>query len=104
MDLVVRRIKNSSSNFCKHCKRKVHSEDKCFKKKDSQDRSSCRENSGTNRQAESEGFEYSSLETSVTRERLAEFLIDSSATTLICNQRDLLPNLKPIYATEVLVG
>ncbi|GBM59265.1 hypothetical protein AVEN_66209-1 [Araneus ventricosus] len=88
MDPVVRRIKNSSSNFCKYCKRKGHSEEKCFKKKDSQDGYFCTENSGSNRLAESEGFESSGVKTTVTRERLAKFLIDSAAITDICIQRD----------------
>ncbi|GBM91526.1 hypothetical protein AVEN_83458-1 [Araneus ventricosus] len=53
--------------------------------------------------AKSEGFEFSSIET-VTRKRPAEFLIDSSATTHICNQKVWFSNFKPIYPTEVLVG
>ncbi|GBL83017.1 hypothetical protein AVEN_165253-1 [Araneus ventricosus] len=44
------------------------------------------------------------METMVTRERPAEFLIDSAATTHICNQKDWFSNLKQIYPTEVLVG
>ncbi|GBN95751.1 Copia protein [Araneus ventricosus] len=100
----VRRNGKSSSNFCKYCKRKGHSEDGCFKKKESQDISFCIENPGSNRLAEMKGFESSNVETTVTRERPAEFLIDSAATTHICNQRDWFSNLKQIYPTEVLAG
>ncbi|GBN62249.1 Retrovirus-related Pol polyprotein from transposon TNT 1-94 [Araneus ventricosus] len=105
MDPGVRRNRKSSSNFCKYCKRKVHSEDGCFfKEKESQDKSFCTENPGSNRLTEMKGFESSNVETTVTRERSAEFLIDSAATTHICNQRDWFSNLKQIYPTEVLVG
>ncbi|GBO26832.1 Retrovirus-related Pol polyprotein from transposon TNT 1-94 [Araneus ventricosus] len=104
MDPGVRRNGKSSSNFCKYCKIKGHSEDGCFKKKESQDKSFCIENPGSNRLAEMKGFESSNVETTVIRERPAEFLIDSAATTHICNQRDWFSNLKQIYPTEVLVG
>ncbi|GBM56854.1 hypothetical protein AVEN_227356-1 [Araneus ventricosus] len=50
------------------------------------------------------GFESSNVDTTFTRERQAEFLIDSAATTHICNQKDWFSNLKQIYPTEVLVG
>ncbi|GBM96364.1 hypothetical protein AVEN_5042-1 [Araneus ventricosus] len=104
MDPGVRRNRKSSSSFCKYCKRKSHSEDGCFKKKESQDKSFCTENRGPNRLAEMKGLESSNVETTVTRERPAEFLIDSAATTHICNQKDWFSNLKQIYPTEVLVG
>ncbi|GBN27574.1 Retrovirus-related Pol polyprotein from transposon TNT 1-94 [Araneus ventricosus] len=104
MDPGVRRNRKSSSNFCKYCKRKGHSEDGCFKKKESQDKSFCTENRDPNRLAEMKGLESSNVETTVTRERPAEFLIDSAATTRICNQKDWFSNLKQIYTTEVLVG
>ncbi|GBO43026.1 hypothetical protein AVEN_85565-1 [Araneus ventricosus] len=99
MDPGVRRNIKLSSNFCKYCKRKGRSENRCFKKKESQDKSFCTENRGPNRLAEMKGLESSNVETTVTSERPAEFLIDSAATTHICNQ-----NLKQIYPTEVLVG
>ncbi|GBM82190.1 hypothetical protein AVEN_179503-1 [Araneus ventricosus] len=57
MDSGVRRNRKSSSHFCKYCKRKGHSEDGCFKKKESQDKSFCIENPGSNRLAEMKGFE-----------------------------------------------
>ncbi|GBM30575.1 hypothetical protein AVEN_27612-1 [Araneus ventricosus] len=104
MDPGVRRNRKSSSNFCKYCKRKGHSEDGCFKKKESQDKSFCTENRGPNRLAEMKGLESSNVETTVTRERPAEFLIDSAATTRICSQKVWFSNLKQIYPTEVLVG
>ncbi|GBM63067.1 hypothetical protein AVEN_68527-1 [Araneus ventricosus] len=88
MDPGVRRNRKSSSNFCKYCKRKDHSEDGCFKKKESQDKSLCTENPDSNRLAEMKRIESSNVETTVTRERPAEFLIDSAATTHICNQKD----------------
>ncbi|GBN63614.1 hypothetical protein AVEN_143939-1 [Araneus ventricosus] len=62
------------------------------------------ENSGSNGLTESEGFESSSIKTTITRERSAEFLIDSAATTHICNQKNWFSNLKQIYPTEVLVS
>ncbi|GBM78684.1 hypothetical protein AVEN_244357-1 [Araneus ventricosus] len=37
------------------------------------------------------------------RERPTKFLIDSAATTHICNQKDWFSNFKPIYPTEVSV-
>ncbi|GBM27096.1 hypothetical protein AVEN_189870-1 [Araneus ventricosus] len=104
MDPGVRRNRKSSSNFCKYCKGKSHSEDGCFKKKESQDKSLCTENPGSNRLAEMKGFESTNVESTVTREIPAEFLIDSAATTHICNQKDWFSNLKQIYPTEVLVG
>ncbi|GBN82028.1 hypothetical protein AVEN_229466-1 [Araneus ventricosus] len=63
----------------------------------------CTEKSGSNRLAESERFESSSIETTITRERPEEFLIDSAATS-ICNHKDWFSNFKPIYKTEVFVG
>ncbi|GBN31334.1 hypothetical protein AVEN_153051-1 [Araneus ventricosus] len=57
LDPGVRRNRKSSSNFCKYCKGKGHSEEGCFKKKESQDRSFCIENPGSNRLAEMKGFE-----------------------------------------------
>ncbi|GBM31047.1 hypothetical protein AVEN_46485-1 [Araneus ventricosus] len=104
LDPGVRRNRKSSSNFCKYCKRKVRSEDGCFKKKEWQDKSFCTENPGSNRLAAMKGFESSNVETVVTRERPVEFLIGSAATTHICNQKDWFSNLKEVYPTEVLVG
>ncbi|GBL81870.1 hypothetical protein AVEN_50474-1 [Araneus ventricosus] len=68
IDSRVRKIKTLSSNFCKYCRRKGHSEERCFKKNDSpQDKYFYTENSSSNCFTGSEGwFASSSVEITVT--------------------------------------
>ncbi|KAF8793531.1 Copia protein like [Argiope bruennichi] len=101
MDPGIRRKVGSSSYqrslFCKNCNRKGHSEDRCFKKKDApHDKSFYCNSNGLAK----DGFESSTT----TREKPAEFLVDTAATSHICNKMDWFINFKHISPTEVLVG
>ncbi|KAF8774411.1 hypothetical protein HNY73_016964 [Argiope bruennichi] len=91
-----RKVGSSSyqrSLFCKNC----HSEDRCFKKKDApHDKSFYCNSNGLAK----DGFESSTT----TREKPAEFLVDTAATSPICNKMGWFVNFKHISPTEVLVG